>query len=229
MLEKIAHEENNLLLQPVCTPFPALLCAYPYLRNLIDVLYLLQTAHSRIVFHRDICPRHLLVHEQTGYLIDWDNACFSLEPEAFTGGVMFASPRVLNQLLLDSDALISYTAADDLVSFVQSMYSILNMSSPPVLPAETCKYWEALSQGDDQWASWLLLASHADHDALIGQFKVVIPALQRPSSANQPTSTPSMSPSRRCVRVGDHSCSPYDYEHDQLQRSWCSRSSSCSD
>jgi serine/threonine protein kinase len=82
-----------------------------------DGLKVLNAIHARRIWHRDICPRHLLVDETGSIsLIDFGSATAEEKQDSVIGTVAYAAPEVL----FDP---IQYNASSDVFAYAKSFYS----------------------------------------------------------------------------------------------------------
>ena len=168
--------QNNMLrLSPRCTPLFTSFSntGISLIPQLTTVVNLLRHAHSQCLFHGDICPQHLMVHQECIYLIDWDHSIRGKLPNQFAG--LFASPRTL-QTLEDSefeDALV-YTAADDLISLVQTTHALVTVREPPGSIREALNHWGKV-RDVEAWGVWYDFAESLQYDKLGEALSTVLP------------------------------------------------------
>ena len=105
-------------------------CQYHYIHCGIA----LQLAHSHGYFNKDVRPDNMLVDGETGeiYLVDWGSATSKSDNALpFEGTVHYSAARILNQLIVNSQA-VTFTCADDLESLVCSAFCLCH----PALQAQ---------------------------------------------------------------------------------------------
>jgi hypothetical protein len=88
--------------------------------GLVDVL---REAHDLAIINRDVRPENIMSAEGRLYILDWGYAVAKGEPYAFSGGVMYASDRILGLLESGSYKVLA-EEKDDLEALVHSIFAL---------------------------------------------------------------------------------------------------------
>ena len=109
----------------------------------------MQLAHSHGYFNRDVRPENILVDRETReiYLVDWGSAARRSDIALpFEGTVHYSAARILNQLIVNSQA-VTFTSADDLESLVCSAFCLCH----PALQAQLQSISKAQVDQIQEW------------------------------------------------------------------------------
>ncbi|KAH3756666.1 hypothetical protein Pelo_11521 [Pelomyxa schiedti] len=140
--EGLTDQRDALILEPIGKSlddrqFPK----HGFLAYFCGLVEALQHVHLEAgIVHRDVCPDNIVFWEgskerpQSLVLIDWGFAQRLPCNQPFSGTVPWASDEVLKQLLQnqsngDEMAPVKYTPADDLVSLVRTLLTVLDDNS----------------------------------------------------------------------------------------------------
>lgn len=127
----------------------------------------MQAAHCKLV-NRDVQSSNLLHTKSNIYLVDWGSATLQ-QIAPYEGTVHYASVRVLQQLIEDSD-YVKVSPADDLESLVASIFCISHpdahsqLQKVDRLPVEVLQWWTQAWMTRPQWQLALGAARAAKYD-----------------------------------------------------------------
>jgi len=100
---------------------------FQYIKQINDAL---KYVHEKQIFHRDVSPKNIIVHNNNAILIDWGiSKSFGTTTFNFSGTIMFASLAALRYFLHGQE--FSYQKRDD---FESLFYSLLHLISKGKLP-----------------------------------------------------------------------------------------------
>ncbi|RIA81716.1 kinase-like domain-containing protein [Glomus cerebriforme] len=151
----IANDDNHLVIQPVCKQFRNDFINNFQAQHCKELLNLLKRTHSFGLYHRDVRPSNIMLDTGNNslVLVDWGSAVYN--PDNMTvpykGTTTYASPSIL-----DND-MGNYVPkpADDLHSFVRTMYVLRNPQKKPDLASSSVQaikdYWNNELNGRALW------------------------------------------------------------------------------
>jgi len=151
----IANDDNHLIIRPVCKHFSNDFINNFQAQHCKDLLNLLKRIHSYGVYHRDVRPSNIMLDTESNYLIlvDWGSAIFHSKNEVvpYKGTTTYASPFILENGMGDYVP----KPADDLHSFVRTMYVLRNPLKKPDLASSSTQairdYWNSELNDRELW------------------------------------------------------------------------------
>lgn len=151
--------------------------------GLVDVL---RKAHDLGIINRDVRPDNIMIakgdSEETEmlYILDWGYAVTKNQLSAFSGGVLYASERILGQLA-DGDCEVLAEGRDDLEALVHTIFSLRFHEKHKMLRGlkrddfgELRMFWSKCSDDYPAWNSALAAARAEDYEKLKSEFKQLI-------------------------------------------------------
>ncbi|RIB20835.1 kinase-like domain-containing protein [Gigaspora rosea] len=141
----IESDNNHLVIQPVCQHFRNDIVTNFQAQHCKELLNLLKKIHELGLYHRDVRPSNIMldIENNSLVLVDWGSAIFNPKNKKvpYKGTTTYASPSIL-----DND-MGNYVPkpADDLHSFVRTMYVLRNPLKKPDLASSSTQdikdYW----------------------------------------------------------------------------------------
>ncbi|CAG8450475.1 13258_t:CDS:2 [Funneliformis caledonium] len=170
--EYVAHDDKNIIIYPVCKRVDKRFQA-SHARGLLQVL---ERIHSLKIYHRDVRPSNIMLNTENNSLtlIDWGSAVRDPTGEViYERTSTYASPAILNNDM----GPYNPQPADDLHSFVRTIYVLLNpLKKPKNLKSneDIMNYWnlqlngrpfwnDMLTAADDEYQLFSLLSSYVKH------------------------------------------------------------------
>ncbi|PKY53806.1 kinase-like protein [Rhizophagus irregularis] len=165
--EYVAHDDKNIIFYPVCSKIDKRFFRAKHARELLQVL---ERIHSLKIYHRDVRPSNIMIDTTNNSLIlvDWGSAVRDPNGEvAYEGTSTYASPGILNNNM----GLYKPRSADDLHSFVRTIYVLLNLNplrKPRNLKsiAEIRNYWNRELNDRPFWTDMLTAADNENIEEL---------------------------------------------------------------
>lgn len=175
----IKEHDRALILSPRCEHIYHITC-----HQALQLLETLQHVHKHGFVHRDIRPANLLVQRNGSILVnDWGFTVPIDTEQPYAGTLIHASDAVLKKLS-EGQANIRVTAADDLVSFVRTVFVLTFPHAAPRLNISKTKYfshdakkvlqmWNVSRKLPEKWRDLQNMAAKGDHE----EVRKVLPQL----------------------------------------------------
>ncbi|CAG8577113.1 8462_t:CDS:2, partial [Scutellospora calospora] len=173
----IAHDDNSIIIRPVCERFGNRF----QVSHALQLLQLLVLIHREQICHRDVRPENILLDNDNNrlVLVDWGSAIrITNHNQIYTyeGTTTFASPNILEENFGPYVPSVS----DDLHSFVCTMYILRNPSEMPAISERDLsskarvikEYWNDKLEGP-LWAEMINASADKNYN-LLKKFKKLI-------------------------------------------------------
>jgi len=151
--------------------------------GLVDVL---QKAHELGIINRDVRPHNIMIAEGKSkksdmlYILDWGYAVTKNQASAFSGGVLYASERILELLATGAYEVVA-EGRDDLEALVHTIFSLRFHEKHMMLRdlektdfGKLQLFWSKCSDEIPAWNSALTAARAEDYEKLKSEFEQLI-------------------------------------------------------